>query len=73
MKPSEIHRNNGDGLDDLVTWGTTPIKSIAEIFLTMSSVLETIDYKTLNSISYLIRDLAEDVEACLRRFAKEAP
>lgn len=69
MRIDEIKWDDGQGLEDFVIWGISPLKTLA-YYLTEGS-LEPGAQERVETLGFLIEELIEKAEECIKRFMGE--
>ena len=71
MRIEKVKWEDGEGFEDFILWGLKPINALVEYLQETNSGLFEIPPERIETISYLIGELIEKAEDCIRRFMDE--
>ena len=73
MRIEKLKWNNGQGLEELISWGINPIKDLT-YYLRIENDGHPLEFDSINrlySLACMIEETAEKTEECIRRFMDE--
>lgn len=69
----ELNWDNGNGLDELIAWGITPIRALVKGMHVFFDVYDDTEemMNLAKTLAYEIEDKIDEIDACLDRFMNE--